>query len=76
MLAGTGEQNHRSPRLEKSNSPARALLGVANEDRPALGLAVGAGIGVLFGLVFAGVKGRWSEFIYGPIDPDAPEHLQ
>jgi hypothetical protein len=52
--------------------PACAVLGaLANDALPWLGLVVGAGIGLLVGLIFGDVKGQWREFVYGPpSDPD------
>jgi hypothetical protein len=33
------------------------------------GIAIGAIVGVFFGLVFGGANGRWLDFIYGPAAP-------
>jgi len=37
---------------------------------PTLGLIVGACVGVFFGLVFGGVRGKWLDAIFRPDEPD------
>ena len=62
--------------------PGWALLGgfaPQYSERPTnvlLGIAVGAIVGVFFGLVFGGANGRWLDFVYGPRRHDQSEENQ
>jgi len=54
--------------------PAMALLGAfaSLDGQTALwpGLLVGGLVGVFFGLVFGGARGRWLDYVYGPEEPE------
>ena len=54
--------------------PAWAVVGFWSTahtgNEPAIGLTVGAALGLLIGLVVGGARGAWLDFFFGPMEQE------